>query len=478
MTESIPADVQLPPRAAWVGITLEALVAFGAAALFLVSCLIIRVYPLDRLGQISALASLALRFFVFGIALVLALVLVARYRPARFEATSRLVCAAVAGLVTAFIAGGILVALRGTPWGLNGMGGDVGILAQRAAGLHRGEPLPPLYPPLALHVLHYYSDLMDLSTGHAIKHLQILGTAAFGPVAYLSWRLLLRAPWALAIGVISVLPLVEPYKPFSNLVLVVFVPLCLLFLQHLRDIAVRSSLEITRAAIAFGIAFGVLCLTYSGWFQWAAPGLFVATLVLFPWKLAPRKATLFMAITGAAFALISGRYLAGLFDPAAAVVDNYVYFDVKAEPMYIAMWRGDAPGIVGVWPPIGELGGVGLFTIVLVIGLGGAIALGRKTPVLIGTVAMLAGAWLLRFYYARTMWDTKLVQLYPRTTIIITYCLLVLAGYAVYWWVQRRPADSAVRSRASLIGAVTALLLLFASAASSTTDRYMPLNTD
>ncbi len=476
MTET---SVAVVPGRRWGAPALEGVVSLGSAALFLVSCLTIRVYPLDRLGQISGLASLCLRFFLFGIVLIVALLASSRIRAgAGFGMTSRLVCAAIAGLVTGMIAGGLIVALRGTPWALNGMGGDIGVLAARAAGLHRGVPLPPLYPPLALHVLHLYSDVMGLQPGHAIKDLEILGTAAFGPVAYLSWRLLLRPTWALGIGVVAMIPLIEPYKPFANLVLVIFVPLVILFVQWLREVSRRSGLQIARASVGFGIAFGVLCLTYSGWFQWAAPGLFVATLVVFPWRKAPRKAVLLLGLTGAVFLLIAGQYLGGLFDPAAKVVDNYVYFDVKAEPMYVAMWRGDVPGIVGVWPPIGELGGVGLFTVLLVIGLGVAITAGRNATVVICTTAMMLGAWLLRFFYAHLMWETKLVQLYPRTTPLIVYCLLILLGFGVYSLVERAAANSIVRGRAAMIGAMCSLLLLFCSVGSSMADRYMPLSSD
>jgi len=479
-TEPITDDPREPrARHRWIGPALEMLVAIGTATLFLVTCLFIRVNPLDRLGQVSGLAALELRFFLFGISLIVALVVANRAREGRhFAMTSRLVCAAIAGLATGLIAGGIMVALRGTPWGLNGKGGDAGALAGWAAAILRGEDLPPTYPPLALHVLARYSDLLGLAPEHALKHLQMFGTAAFGPIAYLSWRLLLRPAWALAIGVIAMLPLIEPYKPFPNLVLVVFVPLAVLYLKTLREVPARHRFEVVRAAVAFGAAFGILCLTYSGWFQWAAPGLLVATLIVFPWRTAWRKGLLLLVVTGVVFLLFTGQYLAGLLlDPAGKIADTYVYFDVRVEPMYIAMFRNDTPGPVGVWPPIGELGGVGLFTLVLLAGFGLAVALGRKTIIVITLASIMVGAWLLRFFYARSMWETKLVQLYPRTTPLILYCLLLLTGFAVYWLVKRSSADHPARGPAGLVGAACALLLLFGSTGSAISDRYMPVNT-
>ncbi len=459
------------------------MVAFFTAAAFVASCALIHVNPLYRIGQIAGLAGLAFRFTLAAIFLVVVLVIAARRRGgAGFPLASRLVCAAIAGLATGMIGGGILVALRGTPWGINGQGGDVGYLAAWSSALHRGDLdlVPAVYPPLPLHVLHLYSDLVHLVPGMALKHLEIAGVAAFGPIVYLSWRLLLRPPWALGIGVVASLPLVEPYKPYPTLVLAVFLPIAIHFLQALRDSAAWPVLRIARASVVYGVGFGLLCLMYSGWFQWSVPGFAVAALVVFPWR-SRRKGLYLLGLTAAIFLLVTRQYALGVLDEPVGIKDAYVYFDVKTEPMYIAMWRNDTPGTVGVWPPIGELGGVGLFTITLAVGLGAAIVIGRRETLVIGLTAVMAGAWLLRFQYARKLWETKLVQLYPRTTPLILYCLLILTGYAVYWLVQRR-RSSAVADRppgsSGLLGAVTGLLLFFGSAGSAITDRYMPVNSD
>jgi hypothetical protein len=472
-----------PPEPTWRRLLdpgLEGVVSFGVVALYLATCTLIRVYPLDRLGQISGLASLALRFFACSIVVITALIVAARFRGGRsFEMTTRLTCAAVAGLASAMVAGGIMVALRGTPWGLNGRGGDVGALAKWAADLHRGNSIPALYPPLSLHILHWYSDAVGLAPELAIKHLQIAGTAAFGPFAYLSWRLLLHPVWALGIGVIAALPLIEPYKPYPTLMLVIFVPLAIKFLKTLQELSECTNRKALWSGLRFGIAFGLIFLTYSGWFQWSAPGLFVATLLVVPWRAAPRRAIYLFGITATVFLVVTGRYLYGLIsDPATKIADTYVYFDTKVEPMYIAMWRNDLPGIAGVWPPHGELSGLAMFTLLLLLGFGIAIALGRKTIVVTSLVPVMTGAWLMRFWYAHLMWETKWVQLYPRTTPLILYCLIVLTGYAAYWLVQRLSADSPLRGNSGVIGSLCALVLLFCSAGSAMSDRYMPVNTD
>lgn len=475
----MPTTVLSKPASSLVLSAVEALVAVLTPALFLWSCILIRVNPRDRLGQISGIAALELRFFVVGIALLVALLVAARVRDGRgFATTSRLVCAAAAGLASALIAGGILVALRGTPWGLHTPGGDVVRLASWADALVRGGTIPPEYPPLPVHVLATYADLTGLSAEFAIKHLQLVGTAAFGPLAYLCWRLLLSPGQALAISIVAIAPLVDAYKPYPHLVLVAFVPLSLLFLQTLRDLAGSTWLRVIRVGIVLGGAFGVMFLAYSGWFKWSAPGLLVATLVVFPWRTARRAGLIFLCVAAATFLLVCGRFLFGLLlNPDAAIVDRYVYFDVRVEPMYIAMWRNDLPGNVGTWPPLGELGGVGVFSLILLGGLGLAVALGRRTVLVLGLGAMMVGAFLLRFWHARALWETKLVQLYPRTTPFILYCLLVLVCLAVIWAIERRPTESPLRGRTGLIGALCALLLASASVGSSIADQYMPNDT-
>jgi galactan 5-O-arabinofuranosyltransferase len=201
--------------------------------------------------------------------------------------------------------------------------------------------------------------------------------------------------------------------------------------------------------------------------------------VVFPWRGARTKGLALLGFTGVVFGLLTANYLAGLlFDPAGKIADTYVYFDVRTEPLYIASWRNDTPGVLGNWPPFGEIGGMGLYTLLLALGLGAAVAIGRRTTLVIGTTTIMTGAWLMRFFYAKQMWATKLVQLYPRTTPLILYALMVLTGFAVYWLVRRLADDHPLRGRSAVIGAVCTLLLVFASAGSLTADRYMPVNTD
>ncbi len=455
--------------------------AFTTAILFACWSRNIDVNPLDRWGQVSGIAAMGFRFTVVSALLVAALAVAAKVRGGKaFDITSRLVCAAVAGLFTGMVAGGIVIALRGTLWGLNGNGGDANDLINWTIGARQGKDPPLGYPPLAFYLTDLYARIRHVDVFNAVKHMEILGTAALGPVAYLSWRLVFRPGWALGIGMIAALPLIDtaPYKPYTSLVLISLIPCAIRLLDFVRRADRYSNLQLARRGAAMGLAFGVLCLLYSGWFKWSTPGIFLALLIVFPWRsrAATGKALVFGAVALGFFALLAHRHVLDAL--SVSFSDDFHYFDVKAEPGYIAMFRNDMPGDVGMWPPLGELGGVGLFTILLCAGFGASVVFGRGRTLVITIGSLIVGCWLLRFYYARDMHASGLVQLYPRTTQEILYCLLISCGYAGYLAVERfsrrGPLESARHTPSRLIGAVCGLLLLFGSAASSISDHYMP----
>jgi hypothetical protein len=105
----------LPARLA-VG-TGEVVAAVGAALGTVALSHSVTVDPLDRVGQVSGLAALDLRFVLLGLAVLAACLMTARH-PRAFAVVSQLACAAIAGLATGLVAGGVLLALRGTAWPL------------------------------------------------------------------------------------------------------------------------------------------------------------------------------------------------------------------------------------------------------------------------------------------------------------------------------------------------------------------------
>jgi galactan 5-O-arabinofuranosyltransferase len=91
---------------------------------------------------------------------------------------------------------------------------------------------------------------------------------------------------------------------------------------------------------------------------------------------------------------------------------------------------------------------------------------------------------VLRLAIAAQMYDTQTVQLYPRTTAEILFCLLVLAVLAARhggrrlqdaWRARTVPGNGRVpRNATPLIGALSAAVLLALSMGSATADRYLP----
>jgi hypothetical protein len=458
--------------------SVEIVVAFATSFAFYATCRSIRFAPLDRIGQVSGLAALSYRFLLFAVPIVLATCAVARYRAAWWSMTVRIACAAFAGLASAYLAGGLLSMLRGTPYGLGGDAGDSAVLADWAHRLQLHQDTPGLYPPLQLHLIAWLSDLQGISTLYAIKSFQIVSVLVFGPCAYCTWRLLLRPTWALGIGVVASLPMLEPYRLYPFVVLTTFLPLVIYFLDTLRRAETYRARSLIVRGIACGVAFGLMFLMYSGWFQWSAPGFLIVAVAVFPWRRAPKLGAALCVPALVTFTAITAYSIARVLG-APPIEDYFHYFDSTVDPAFVAMWRGALPGqYEHLWPPIGELGGVGLFTVLLCIGSGISILLGAARTAVFATFAIMAGTWLMRFRYASRMWATHMVQLYPRTTAELLYCLLVLTGFGVFLYAERVRANAApdhpIRAKTAVIAELCALGLLFMFSGSAITDRYMP----
>ena len=268
----------------------EAVVAFGAAAIMVVLCGRVDVNPLDRVGQVSGLAAVQYRLALLGLLVVVAAtVVVLRVRamgrdtPTR-QAVLGLACAAVAGLATGATAGGVEIALHGTDWGLNGLAGDAGTLIGWAKDAMAGRTLPSTYPPLAAHLIATVAQIGDLPAEYAMKWFQICTVAAVGPLAYLAWRLLLSPLWALVVGVTAALPLIDAYKPYTNLVLVILVPVLIRALMALRRAGEHGYWHAVVAGLVIGAALGILFEGYFGWFLWSLPAVAVSVLLFLPWR--------------------------------------------------------------------------------------------------------------------------------------------------------------------------------------------------
>ncbi|MER7750481.1 hypothetical protein [Kitasatospora sp. NPDC097643] len=479
----------------------EALVSIVAAFGFALICTRIDVNPLNRVGQVSGLAMIQKYAAVVGLP-VLAVLLYTAYRGsvARNQLAQRLVCAAVAGLSTGVVAGGIVVALNGTQWGLGGQEGDPGNLIGMANDMLRGQGLPGVYPPgfpaaMAIWSKLFYGGVGGV--GYALKDIQLICTALVGPMAYLSWRLLLRPFWALLIAVPSAILFLDPIRPYSHVTMIVMVPMLAGALRELRrahELTARSTLL---RGIGFGVSFGVMFLWYSGWFVWAAPGVFVLTLFVIPWRQGAariKRVLLFLGATLVSAGVVGSPLLYELVRLGAQAKDRYAYLSVYIDPAYIMGWASDrnAGMTYHDFPWRGELSGQSAYTLMLLAGAALALGLGLRSITVRTVAATLVSAWLLRFYFASHLAQAKAVQLYPRTTWIILYALMILAVLGLMFAVQRGtgwlrtvqrigvdggPAPLTLGSSVTgrlVAGAVCAVALFATMAASWSVDRYMP----
>ena len=101
---------------------------------------------MDRVGQVSGVAGLDLRFLLLALVVLGGCLVAGRRGGPAWPLVRRCACAATAGLTTGLIAGGILLALRGTDWPLFANDGDSGQLLRWADDLLAGRPPPADYP--------------------------------------------------------------------------------------------------------------------------------------------------------------------------------------------------------------------------------------------------------------------------------------------------------------------------------------------
>jgi hypothetical protein len=481
----------LPPAPSWPRaalVAVEALVAIVLALGFMLWSITIDVDPMSRRGQVSGLAQLQFRLAVCVLVLVVGLVAAQRLLPGRHRGVITAIgCAAVAGLATGLVGGGVAVALRGTPYGLWASDGDYAWILYWVNQMAAHRPVPDYYPPLFLDILRGWSAWTGQPAVYVVKDLQLGGTALFGPAAYLCWRLVLRPAWALGLGLVAAFPFIEPVKPYQQVTLVLLIPILIALMRLVRRADREPVARLVWAGVGYGAALGVLFLLYSGWFVWGAPGVLAAFAFLAPWRRGAPRALLLAGAALVVFVVVSWPHLRGLLAPQGGLSDNYFYFDTDTDPAYFGMWLNDRPGDIlpSLWPPPAEWAGVGVFTIALAVGLAGALWLGwRRVPVV--TVGLFAvSAWFLRMYLAGQAYATGIVRLYPRTTMVLLYCMLILGGFAVMYGVAalraraRRASAARPGTRFRPAGlpvglALIPLIFLFASAGSRWVDRYLP----
>ena len=465
----------------------------AAAAALAAWCATIDNNPILRTGQVSALAAVQLRVALSTL-VVLVLVGIATSRGRRDvrRLAVRLGSAVIAGLSTGLLAGGQLFLLRDTPWPLNSNHGDNGMLIVMAREVIATGSTHSFYPPAVPYVMAFLTDHLGLGNpGTALKPINIWLLVLTGPGVYLAWRLTTGPLAALALMMASVLPQVTPYKAYSPLVLALLLPLLVALLQWLRTSERRPVRANVISGLAFGATLGGLFLVYSGWHVWMAPGAAVAVMFTFPWRrgrVAMVRAGALLTSTGLAFLLVAGRYLLVLLG-ATSTKDTYCSPITLSDPAYIGPnpYSGLFWDQAGEWPPFGWFAGLDVFTLALLAGAAVSLTLGFRRPVVHGTLAIFAGAWLSRFWIVHNLERDQATQLFPRTTNVIQVCLCVLFVVAVLLVVERgRGVLVAVRNAApnqfpsaaatshAAVAALAFAALTFGMAGSAITNQYLP----
>ncbi|WP_406184288.1 hypothetical protein [Streptomyces sp. NBC_01006] len=464
----------------------EGVVSLTAALGYMLLSRRIDVNPIVRLGQVSGLGTLQLYAAIIGLPLLGLLLYTAHRGPARrHQLVKRLVCAALAGLATGVIAGGVVVALHGTPHPLGGQEGDPGVLIDMANSFLHHEGMSGIYPPafpalMALWAKIRYNGRGE--TGFALHDLQIFFTAVAGPMAYLAWRILLRPFWALLIAVPATVLFLDPIRPYSHIVMIVLLPLLGYWLREMRLAGRRATRHLLVRGLVLGVTFGSLFLWYSGWYIWAAPGALMAALFFFPWRqgaATAKKAGLYIGVTLLSAGIVAAPLLYQMARLGADNPDRYAFLAVYADPGYVLGWVSDRSGTLTyqTWPVAGEMAGQSGFALLLLFGVGLGLGLGLRNIMVRTAAAVLAGAWLARFWFAGHMAQDKAIQLYPRTTWIIMYCLMILAVLGMMAVVDRGSGwiERVLRPRSAGSVSDSASGSASASAAGAGLGRVIPL---
>lgn len=456
----------------------ELLAGLAVAAMFLPVTKLIAYDPTDRTAQISAEATLHMVAVAAGAAIVVGLVVSFRIKDALAGKRLRAVCwSGVSGVASGFVAAGSWFALRGTDYMYGGAFGDARAYLDWTESVMAEGPfaVSANYPPLVMWSAALVAKVLDIPASLALKLLMLALTMAALPLVYLGSRMILPPGWAL-VPVFASLPLFNPVKPFEALTMALFVVMSIRLLASLSQPS-RGRLSDRRrmgAAAGLGAGIGIVCITYSGWFFWcvlACLGLAVHAFFVSPDRL---KTLLDALVAAAAFLTSAGVYVFRLVFVVGTMNDDYFYSDTRNDPAYFLLYRG-TPGAdeYDFTPPAGDFVNVGVFTLLLVAALGGlaAISWDRMSTKFIVFAAL--SAWVMRMYFASQMYETGLVQLYPRTSRILNFLFVFALGLLVMHVADRFAGPLTSGRRRAATASAAAAVLVLSMAASAITDTHM-----
>jgi hypothetical protein len=137
-----------------------------------------------------------------------------------------------AGLYGGWVAFTLRVALHGTPFGFDGMGGDAGRMAamanRYASTWHSADGMVPSvpshYPPLFPWLVGRASALSHVPAWRLLGPAEAIALSFAVVAGYLLWRLVLPGPLALAVSLPVLLTFALPEKAYEILALEMFIP--------------------------------------------------------------------------------------------------------------------------------------------------------------------------------------------------------------------------------------------------------------
>ena len=176
---------------------------------------------------------------------------------------------ATVAAVAAFAAGSILLILRGTPWGLEGLIGDMVLRTEAATRFTESvasadfayRDLPAFYPPLLPWVEGRTAALFGVPGWQMVKGGQIALTLLTPVVAYLLWSRVVKHPQAALVVATTTLFAADVHKVDQWLVLAVLLPW---WLDAFRDVRRRGARP--WPAWVHGIIAGLALTTYTFYF--------------------------------------------------------------------------------------------------------------------------------------------------------------------------------------------------------------------
>lgn len=380
------------------------------------------------------------------------------------------VFASIVGVTSGILSGGITSALEGTPYPLNAMGGDMGNLAKwTESTVGKG------YPPMYIYLNRLTQFVIGSPSLYSLKTLGIVTVSLAFPIGYICWRRICNPQNSAIITIIGGLLTLDLYKPYEGLTLLISIPFLLEIAGELQE--KRGLRESFRKGFLKGLILGLIFLTYDAWLiMLVAAAPFYLIIII---KNRKKGALEYFFTLLATFGIIAVPLIISTFQ--ANLKDNFIYIDALTNPTYFLNWMSGVSTIPALWPPYGEFAGLTTFTVVmLILTIPVFYASFRSFEIKI-LLAFLASAWIVRIFLAAMMARTGLVQLWPRTSILITFLVLVSVCFGVgsIWLeanvLKRLNISGQNAAQLQLATAITlALFCLFST--SSMIDKYLPRN--